>query len=294
MHEINLSYHCIMGQINSSELLRKLVADLRPYYDHEAQSIAMILLEEVLQLSRNEIILNHPVELDAATKKTLDECKKQLQNKIPIQHILGWADFYGYRFIVNENVLIPRQETEELVHMVSELIRNNAYSTILDIGTGSGCIAISLALENRNTHVTGVDVSREALEISIENASKLNAKVDFLELDILTEDLNGVFDVIVSNPPYVMNSEKTSLPENVLNHDPDLALFVPDEQPLLFYRRITEVANNHLRKGGLLFFEINEKFGPEVTAILRQKGFDPVTLLNDINTKPRFVLGYKN
>ena len=291
---MNLSYHCVMRQSKANQLLRELSTRLEDKYGHEGQSLALLLLEDVLDLSRNQILLNEGVKPAKAQLQKLNNYVEQLLQDIPIQHILGWADFYDHRFEVNKEVLIPRQETEELVQLVAEISLQKAYSSLLDIGTGSGCIAISLALENPHLEITAIDISIGALEVAKKNAQALSARIDFLLKDILHDSVDGKYDVIVSNPPYVLETEKEVIPANVLNHDPELALFVPDEKPLMFYQRIIDIAQKCLNKQGLLFFEINEKFGAEVANILLTKEFADVSITNDLNDKPRFVFGFKN
>lgn len=253
----------------------------------------MILLEEVFNLSSNDLLLEVPLAYNEQARERLEKSMELLQQDVPIQQVVGWADFYGYRFKVNREVLIPRQETEELVHMVSGLIKKRKYTSLLDIGTGSGCMAISLSLENKGLSVTALDVSEKALEIAASNAKGLSAKVNFMKHDILDGNLPGRYDVIVSNPPYVLASEKKLMPANVLHHDPEIALFVADDEPLLFYKKITAIARQNLNGNGLLFFEINEKFGRETMDVLKLANFKDVELKNDLNNKPRFVFGYK-
>jgi release factor glutamine methyltransferase len=283
-----------MGMMKSTDLLRELVARLSPKYGHEAQSMALILLEDILQFSRNDILLNTPVDITPAMETKVDESIKQLNDEVPIQHITGWAEFYGYRFKVNRDVLIPRLETEELVNLISAIIRAKGYSSLIDIGTGSGCIAITLALENHDLVTTAIDVSNEALKIARENALALGTQINFLHHDILQADPPGAYDVVVSNPPYVTLSERDKLPGNVLHHDPDLALFVSDEHPLIYYERIADMAMTQLNHKGLLAFEINEQFGSAMVNLLKVRGFNNITLKHDLNNKPRFVIGYKN
>jgi release factor glutamine methyltransferase len=283
-----------MGEIGVNKLLRKLVSRLAGKYGREAQSLALLLLENITQLNQNELLLTNTVPLPATDEEKLEAQLADLLADIPIQHILGWAEFYGYRFKVSAKVLVPRQETEELVHQILELCKIHQYTTLLDIGTGSGCIAIAAALENEQLTVTGIDKSSEALEIARQNARTFNKIIKLYEADIFKDGLHGRFDIIVSNPPYVLESEKADLPANVRSRDPDMALFVPDDDPLQFYQRISELALKHLNPRGLLIFEINERFGQEMVDLLARQGFRDIVLKRDLNERFRFVWGFKN
>jgi release factor glutamine methyltransferase len=204
---------------------------------------------------------------------------------------MGYTHFYGNRLRINKNVLIPRPETEELVQWI---IKENKQPDleILDVGTGSGCIAIALASKLENAQIMGIDISQPALELAQINSIANNAYIDLMNLDILNEDnwkKLAYFDIIVSNPPYVTEKEKSGMHINVLNYEPNLALFVPDENPLLFYEKISEMALKHLRTGGKLYFEINAEYGKQVKKLLQNKGFKEVALKKDINDRDRFV-----
>ena len=215
----------------------------------------------------------------------------RLQDHEPIQLILGQAHFYGMDLKVNTSVLIPRQETEELVDLIIK--RNKKKSpSILDIGTGSGCIALGLKKEIPEAHVDAVDISEAALDLAMENSGNLGINVHFQHLDILHEAiLPGHYDIIVSNPPYVTESEKINISKNVLNYEPHSALFVQDNSPLVFYECIVELSRMHLNKNGMLFFEINERYGEEVRILLSEAGFEHVEILRDLNNKNRIATG---
>ncbi|MCH7401470.1 peptide chain release factor N(5)-glutamine methyltransferase [Belliella kenyensis] len=256
------------------------------YPKQEAESLILWLLEDTLGINRQDLLLDKTIH---EVPDILYSHIKSLLEKKPIQYILGIAPFYGRSFEVNENVLIPRNETEELVHLI---IQENKQLNlrILDIGTGSGCIPISLKLEIPSSKLFAIDVSPEALLIAKRNAEALEASVEFLKVDILNEEIHlNNLDIIVSNPPYVLDSEKSIMHENVLNHEPHLALFVDDDDPLIFYRNIAQKATSSLKKGGKLYFEINEAYGEDVVNLLEEMGYTEVILRRDLNDKNRMV-----
>jgi release factor glutamine methyltransferase len=256
------------------------------YPKEEAESLVFWLFEDFLQAKRQDLLKNTSVE--RVPEKLSLAIEELLQGK-PIQYITGKAPFYGREFLVNSAVLIPRNETEELVHLIIQENQKEGLK-ILDIGTGSGCIPITLALEILGANVSALDVSETALEIASQNAELLKAKVQFLLCNILEDDIPVPdLDIIVSNPPYVRNSEKMRMHQNVLDHEPHLALFVYDEDPLLFYRLIAEKARKVLKPGGKLYVEINEAFGNETKILLEEKGFSSVAIINDLNGKERIV-----
>ena len=268
------------------------INQIAPIYDNqEAQSFFYIVLEHIHQLKRLHLALNHQVEM---TDNQLQEWQKivsALQTKKPIQYILGETEFYGLKFIVNQNTLIPRPETEELV----QLILNSNFTDftnlkILDIGTGSGCIAIALAKNLPNVSVYALDVSEEALQIAKLNAHCNNVNITFLHQNILeTSNLHEQFSIIVSNPPYVRNLEKQEIHKNVLEYEPHLALFVEDNDALLFYRKITELAVKNLSERGQLYFEINQYLGKETVALLEKMSFKNIELRKDIYGNDRMI-----
>jgi release factor glutamine methyltransferase len=220
----------------------------------------------------------------------------KLQQEIPIQYILGKTHFYGLDFEVDENVLIPRQETEELVEWIITNQQTNKPTNqqILDIGTGSGCIAISLAKNLPAAKVSAIDVSEHALSVAKKNADLNQVDVTFIHQNILeTEDLQATFDIIVSNPPYVRNLEKAEIKKNVLEHEPHLALFVEDHDALIFYRKIAELAQKNLKENGQLYFEINQYLGKEMVDLLELMGFVEVALRKDIYCNDRMIMATK-
>ncbi|BAX79789.1 peptide chain release factor N(5)-glutamine methyltransferase [Labilibaculum antarcticum] len=273
--------------------IKKELAEL--YHARETESMAYILLEYVLNYSKNQIQLNRTENIGEDHFKQIDTYTQELKTSKPIQYILGETEFYDLTFKVNEHTLIPRQETEELVHAIIKENQQKALH-ILDIGTGSGCIPISLAKNIQNAHVSSADISAEAIEKAKENALLNQVDINFFHRDILNWkkfDWDN-FDIIVSNPPYVTEAEKCKMDKNVLDHEPHTALFVSDHDPLIFYRTIAEFALQYLKKEGKLYFEINESLGREMVELLEQKGFAKIRLLQDINGKNRMVSAIKS
>jgi release factor glutamine methyltransferase len=255
----------------------------------EIKSILYLLFEKEFGLSRTEILAEKEIEnIDEAQ---LEKQIARINNYEPIQYILGEAGFFGRKFLVNQSVLIPRPETELFIQLIKEEKLNAP--AILDIGTGSGCIAISLALEIPTATVHALDISEEALSIAKENAKQLNAPVNFLQHDILNQTpLLTNLDVIVSNPPYVTEKEKGAMNKNVLNHEPHLALFVPDDDPLKFYKAIAEKSLSLLKPQGKIFVEINQQFGKEVAAVFESLGYK-TKIIKDMEGKDRLVRGVR-
>jgi len=284
-----------MHTVFSKELHLKIADMLSPVYSKdECDSLAFLLLENIFELSRTDLLLNTTIDFSEEKDNSLNLTVNRLLHNEPIQHIFGVADFYGRKFKVNEHVLVPRQETEELIQLI---VKDNTLTStkILDIGTGSGCIACSLALEIDNSEVHALDVSHLALDTANENSATLKANVVFTKCDILKEEiLQNAFDIIVSNPPYVLDSEKKQMHHNVTDFDPHLALFVSDEDPLVFYRVIAEKSKKVLKSGGKLYFEINERFGSEVSIILLDLEYTDINIHKDLHGKDRFVSGTSN
>ena len=292
------------------------------YDDGEARAIARILIEELFGLSYADIVCGATEQLSADDTLRLDTAVRRIEQGEPLQHVLGYADFCGNRFCVNGSVLIPRPETEWLVDEGAKLMSTTATSSpkrILDIGTGSGCIAISLKLRLGDAYVEAWDISEEALRTAQNNADALKAEVVFRKRDALRaegECLQGgalvssapteqamdyeasttaaPWDLIVSNPPYICDSERSAMDDNVLLHEPHTALFVPDDDPLRFYRAIARYALLTLNTGGSLLFECNTRYAEATGAMLRDMGFEEVTVSDDCFNLPRFVRGRKN
>jgi len=241
----------------------------------EIDSFFYLLMKKELGLQRIDLALNHATSLSDDNFQYFYNALARLKAQEPIQYILGETEFLGLPFKVTKDTLIPRPETEELVSWIlSEFNSNNQNLTILDIGTGSGCIAISLAKNLPNAKISAIDISSKAIDIAKQNSARNNVHIDFMELDILSKNqLHQKFDIIVSNPPYVREIEKKQMHANVLQNEPPIALFVSDEQPLLFYDKIADLAKEQLKKEGSLFFEINQYLGNETIKMLNEKGF---------------------
>jgi len=260
------------------------------YPKTEISSFFNILTEFKLKLSRTDIALNPSHEINEMDLEFLNTSIQKLESQIPIQYIIGETEFYGLTFKVNENVLIPRPETEELVEWIIKSVDKSKRIKILDIGTGSGCIAISLAKNLSNAEVFALDVSRKAIEIGKINASFNEVNINFIQQNILeTDSLNVYFDIIVSNPPYVRELEKNEIKDNVLENEPHLALFVKDENPLLFYDKISKIARKNLKNNGLLFFEINQYLGIETVELLQNKNYKNIELRKDLFENNRMI-----
>jgi release factor glutamine methyltransferase len=260
----------------------------------ERENIALLIMEDVFGSSKTDLLKEKLLDVDAKQIALLDGYIDRLNAGEPIQHILGYAFFFGKKIKVNRQVLIPRPETEELIKICLEFVRDKPKRKVLDIGTGSGCIPITIKIETPNADVWATDVSKQALAVAQENADNHHAAVKFIEHDILMNDLpEGGFDLIISNPPYITESEKTSMQPQVLNHEPHLALFVADDDPLKFYKRITQQAFQHLNKHGMLAVEINHQFGKETVVVFQEANFQRVALIKDISGKDRFVTGIK-
>lgn len=268
------------------------------YDDSEARAIARILIEELFGLSYTDIVCGATEQLSADDTLRLDTAVRRIEQGEPLQHVLGYADFCGNRFSVNGSVLIPRPETEWLVDEGAKLMSTTATSSpkrILDIGTGSGCIAISLKLRLGDAYVEAWDISEEALRTAQDNADALKAEVVFRKRDALRADNTAApWDLIVSNPPYICDSERSAMDDNVLLHEPHTALFVPDDDPLRFYRAIARYALLTLNISGSLLFECNTRYAEATGTMLRDMGFEEVTVSDDCFNLPRFVRGRKN
>lgn len=255
----------------------------------ESQALAYIILDKIFTISKTDIIVNRQFFPDSLQKKKYGLLVKRLIDNEPIQYIFKEAEFYGHRFYVDKHVLIPRQETELLIQIISNF-RKWSSPRMADIGTGSGCITCSLALAIEGAHVTGYDISPGALKIAEYNAARLGVQASFSKLDILTQEFVARdLDLIVSNPPYVMNQEKSQMSKNVLEFEPDLALFVSDDNPLMFYKVIMDKSRSALKKGGALFFEINEQFGKQTLKLFENFGYTQAKIYQDLNEKDRFV-----
>ncbi|QEC53218.1 release factor glutamine methyltransferase [Anseongella ginsenosidimutans] len=309
-------------------LAREIRASLQTLYEErEAAGLAWIILENITGSRREQIMIRGDEPPDAGQLNAISQILQELMKGKPLQYVLGETEFYGLKFKVTPSVLIPRQETEELVQWIlqteaasgSPLTAGKTSAatavttmggttrmageaagklplSLLDVGTGSGCIAIALKKNLSGAEAWACDISDKALKLASENASLNEAEIRFEHADILDEQTWGrfpSFDIIVSNPPYVTESEKTAMAVNVLDHEPHLALFVGNDDPLRFYRAIANFALQKLRPGGSLYFEINEAFGPQTLELLRETSFQHISLQKDLNGKDRMVRGFK-
>lgn len=260
----------------------------------EIKNIIRIIFEKLKGYSQVDIIMHHDEELSDFIKSKIDSVLERLLRHEPIQYIFNEAYFQGLHLKVTPHTLIPRPETEELVDII---VKENSDSDlrVLDIGTGSGAIAIALARSLRFPIVDAIDISQEALNTAEENAKLLKTKVNFFKKDILNVDNhdNEIYDIIVSNPPYITEHEKTDMEQNVLDYEPHTALFVPDNDPLLFYRAITLYSVKALKPGGRIYFEINSRFGKETAKLLSDNGFTNTMVIKDMYGLDRFVSATK-
>lgn len=279
--------------MNSKQLFENIKTTIAAFEEQdEAEAITFLMLEQLFQISRMDVLVEKEIRMSSEKDEQLKSILEKLKNGQPIQHILGRVEFYGRQFLVNPNVLIPRRETEELVHLILERHPDLSEQLIVDIGTGSGVIPITIAKERKHCEVYGIDISSAALATAKRNADLNHAQVSFIHADILTEELSiPKASIWVSNPPYVMEKEKAEMTAKVYDHDPAIALFVADHDALVFYERIAQLAYNSLILGGELYFEINEQFGKEVQAILEEYGFKEVVVKKDMQEKDRFVFG---
>lgn len=275
-----------MQKTDRASLRRNFVSAIgETYGQREAEAIFFLVASRLFDLNRIDFILepNAQIEYDA---ERLENIISGLCANRPVQHLLGVAEFCGMDFEVSGDVLIPRPETEELVVWVVETLGGR--KTILDIGTGSGAIAVALDVKTE-CNVSAVDISSEALAIATANAARNGAKVDFARVDILCEIPQGKYDIIVSNPPYVPESDKNTMSRNVLDYEPELALFVSDDDPLVFYRTIAQVGRKILNDNGLLFFEIYEHYAAATVAMLAEQGYKEIEVRRDIHSKERMI-----
>ena len=273
-----------------TELHRQLFGQ---YPETEIESFSRILFKHYLDMTQAQTHLSRDSELPAQAEKSIREAIVDLKKYRPIQYILGETEFYGLRFELTPDVLIPRPETEELVDWIVRQYDRNADLTMIDIGTGSGCIAVALSANFPNANVWAVDVCEAALAVARRNALKNGVKVNFLMKDVLTDGMMNFepasLDTIVSNPPYVAPSEKEQLSPNVLEYEPHCALFTPDNHPLIFYEHIAAFGLKCLKNKGKIFFEINEAFPEKVAGILRQNHYSNITTRKDVNGKVRMA-----
>lgn len=273
---------------------RELWRTLEPLYGNgEARAVTDYVLDVCFGLSKADIMCGAVEEMTAEKTAELNKIFGRLMEGEPVQYVLGRAEFCGRWFSVRPGVLIPRPETEELCAWITADSKASGSQKVLDIGTGSGCIAITLQLDMPESNVTAWDISADALDVARENAQQLGANVNFVKQDALNAKPEGEWDVIVSNPPYICEKEKKDMAVNVLEHEPHTALFVPDADPLLFYRAITRLAVQTLSKGGRLYFEINPIYADDTCHMMRAEGMTAVELRSDMYGKQRMAKGVK-
>lgn len=275
--------------ISGKDLLNLIAEKIRVYDQRERISMASWYLEARHSLSRTDILSGKETQYDP---ETIEEFCRRVNSFEPIQYILGETEFFGLKFKVGPGVLIPRPETEELVDWILQEHQQSTGLSVLDVGTGSGCIPVALAKNLQHPKISAYDISDDALRIGEKNASENNCKINFQKFDIISDTGNDeLFDIIVSNPPYIELSEKEMMKDNVLRFEPELALFTPENEPLFFYRSILGYAVKHLKKGGRLYFEINERFGQETAKLMKDYNFKNITLRQDLNGKDRMLMG---
>ena len=267
-----------------ANILPFFLKEIDNFSRREIISFAYLSIEKILGFSKSDCILNSNYILSDEDISSFEKIIVDIKKNIPIQYVLGETHFYNLKFNVNSSTLIPRPETEELVRY----ILSHNFSSVLDIGTGSGCIAISIA-KNSNASIDAIDNSKEALEIAKSNAILNSVDVNFMFNDVFGISVAKKYDLIVSNPPYVLNSEKKYMHQNVIDYEPHNALFVEDSNPLIFYEKIALIASKNLNSNGLLFFEINEKFGEQIIDLLLKLNFVDIELKKDINGRDRII-----
>jgi release factor glutamine methyltransferase len=265
-------------------IIPKFLSEINNFSRREVASFAYLSIEKILGYSKSDCIIHSNQELTNDNIISFENIISDLKQNIPIQYILGEAHFYDLKFKVNSSTLIPRGETEELV----QYILLHDFISVLEIGTGSGCIAVSIA-KNSNSKITAIDNSLEALEIAKSNAILNSVKINFVLSDIFNFSDTKKYDLIVSNPPYVLESEKKIMDKNVLDYEPHNALFVDNNDPLVYYKEIAKIATNNLNKNGLLFFEINENYSKQIIELLSNLNFVDIELKKDINGRDRII-----
>lgn len=287
------SYVCFMTIHEASQQLRFQLFHL--YDEREAGNITELVMEDITGWKKIDRVVNKVVPLSAAQLKTFELYSRALLNHTPVQYVLHEAWFYGMRLYVDENVLIPRPETEELVNWLIKDTKNQAlrtHTTVLDIGTGSGCIPLAIKKKRSYMEVHSCDISEAALHVARKNAADQQLDIHFHHLDILSAQpraLLPMFDILISNPPYIPQKDKASMAANVLQHEPSLALFVDNDDPLLFYKAIAELASSKLNKNGVIYLEIHEDMGEGVTALYREKGYASIELKKDMQGRDRMI-----
>ncbi|HEX8545329.1 MAG TPA: peptide chain release factor N(5)-glutamine methyltransferase [Cytophagaceae bacterium] len=277
------------------QLWKSFSSKIEPYSRDESENIVFLMLERHFNIQKMDLIISKKIDVSKEDLSLLGNYIRRVNNFEPVQYILEEATFYGRKYKVNPSVLIPRPETEELVDLIKKKYISKDIQTILDLGTGSGCIAITLAAELK-AQVTAIDISKESLAVATKNAELNKIKVKFQQADILKlKSSSGLsnFDIVVSNPPYVCVSEKRYMGRNVLDYEPHTALFVPDEDPLKFYKAIIERCSFLLKSGGACYFEINERFALPLFELFSLASFQNINIVNDLQGKPRIAYATK-
>ena len=271
----------------------KYIKDILPYFlngllknyeKNEIKSLTYITIQKIIGLDKSKTIINSNKKLSDFQIKKINNILNRLKNNEPIQYILNESKFYDLDFKLNSNVLIPRPETEELV----KIALNHTFNDVLDVGTGSGCIAITLA-KKTNANITGIDICKNAILTAKENSRINNVKVNFLKKNIFNYNPIKKFDLIISNPPYVLESEKILIKKNVIDHEPHTALFVNDNDPLIFYKKIISFGKKRLKNNGMILFEINEKKDQDIFNLLQKEGYFGIKIFKDLYNKNRFA-----
>lgn len=281
-------------------MIKKITKQLSEIYtENESISMAREIVCFITNRSLTSLLADGEINLNEKENQQVDIIIKRLLQHEPLQYIIGSTTFFNRTFNCDSRALIPRPETEELIEWILSDLQTSQTKdiiNILDIGTGSGCIAITLSLEIKNAIVTAIDISKDAIELATINNKKLDAAVEFIERDILQSDIestttsaHNTYDIIVSNPPYITISEQESMEKNVVKYEPSLALFVPDNSPLLFYQAIAQYGLTHLKKDGKIYFEINQRYGSETVQMMQNLGYKNVELHSDINNNERMV-----
>jgi len=285
-----------MEKQNSKILFDKLRKELESISDErEAKFLAFVILEELLQVTKTDVLVQKSISVSDENLKSIESVLNRLRKQEPYQYIFEKADFFGHTFFVNPDVLIPRPETEELVSLVLEESLKMTCPRIIDLGTGSGCIPISIKSNHPQAEVWAVDISDKALEVAKENARILNTEIVFQKDNMLImSHTYPQYDFIVSNPPYIPEKDKAKMHQNVLAHEPHLALFVPDEDPLKFYRAVLEFSKTHLKSNGFVFFEIHEDFFSEMETLCNLHDYQYINLIHDHQEKNRIIKLKKN
>ena len=267
----------------------EMISELSSIYEmDELNSIFNLLSEDYLKIPRSKILLADEIDLNESNQNLFSSALERLKTHMPIQYVLGKTTFMNLEFKVNSSVLIPRPETEELVRLM--LKEDLDGKEVLDIGTGSGCIAISLSKNLHNAKVSALDISKDALEVALENAELNNVNIEFIHADIFEYQSDKKYDVIVSNPPYVLESEKMLMKQNVLNYEPEIALFVDDINALKYYESVIKFSLNNLNPQGQIFFETNENYKDELNKLAQNYEYNIIEFKLDINDKNRFLI----